>query len=411
MKILVTGGAGFIASHIADAYLAAGHEVVVLDDLSSGKRANVPAAAKFYPADIRSPETREIVRNERPEVISHHAAQMDVRRSVADPGFDAEVNVLGFINLLEAAREVGVRKVIFASSGGAVYGEQVEFPASESHAHDPLSPYGITKATGEHYLYYYRAVHGLPYVALRYANVFGPRQDPHGEAGVVAIFTERLLAGQAPTINGDGGQTRDYVFVADVVRANVAALETSRRLDALDLPTRRPSGDQGRLQGGVRLEHPGVLSGGRRTHHRRLSTGSRSPGLHHRPALRPPGRQSAAGPRKRGLHRRSYELRHPGSHGHRPARQRDHPRVHGHGAERRDPRFRVPIPGPGWRRHHQGTGSGALALRLAASAGCPFRMLAAHVGGAACAVRSTSSGCDFKANRRCVTLSAGWVRW
>ena len=227
MKVLVTGGAGFIASHIADAYLAGGHEVVIIDDLSSGKRANLPAAAKFYHADIRSPEAREIVRSERPQVLSHHAAQMDVRRSVADPAFDAEVNVLGFINLLEAAREVGASKVLFASSGGAVYGEQEEFPAPESHPHNPLSPYGITKATGEHYLFYYHAVYGLPYVALRYANVFGPRQDPHGEAGVVAIFTERLLAGQAPTINGDGKQTRDYVFVGDVVRANVAALATS----------------------------------------------------------------------------------------------------------------------------------------------------------------------------------------
>jgi len=227
MKILVTGGAGFIASHIADAFLAAGHEVVVVDDLSSGKRANLPAAAKFYHADIRSPEAREIVRNERPQVLSHHAAQMDVRRSVADPAFDAEINVLGLINMLEGAREVGAERVIFASSGGATYGEQTEFPAPETHVHNPLSPYGITKATGEHYLFYYHAVYGLPYVALRYGNVFGPRQDPHGEAGVVAIFTERLLAGQTPTINGDGKQTRDYVFVGDVVRANVAALTTS----------------------------------------------------------------------------------------------------------------------------------------------------------------------------------------
>jgi UDP-glucose 4-epimerase len=227
MKILVTGGAGFIASHIADAFLAGGHEVVVVDDLSSGKRANLPAAAKFYHADIRSPEAREIVRNERPQVLSHHAAQMDVRRSVADPAFDAEINVLGLINMLEGAREVGAERVIFASSGGATYGEQTEFPAPETHVHNPLSPYGITKATGEHYLFYYHAVYGLPYVALRYGNVFGPRQDPHGEAGVVAIFTERLLAGQTPTINGDGKQTRDYVFVGDVVRANVAALTTS----------------------------------------------------------------------------------------------------------------------------------------------------------------------------------------
>jgi UDP-glucose 4-epimerase len=226
MKILVTGGAGFIASHIADAYLAAGHEVVIVDNLSSGKRANVPAAAKLYHADIRSPEAREILRNERPQVLSHHAAQMDVRRSVADPAYDADVNVLGTINLLEGAREVGAAKVLFASSGGAVYGEQEEFPAPESHPQHPLSPYGITKAAGEHYLYYYHAVHGLPYIAFRYANVFGPRQDPHGEAGVVAIFTERLLAGQAPTINGDGKQTRDYVFVGDVVRANLLGLDS-----------------------------------------------------------------------------------------------------------------------------------------------------------------------------------------
>ncbi|MEO6028124.1 MAG: NAD-dependent epimerase/dehydratase family protein [Candidatus Binatia bacterium] len=225
MKILVTGGAGFIASHISDAYIAAGHEVVIVDDLSSGKRANLPAAAKFYHADIRTPEAREIIRNERPQVLSHHAAQMDVRRSVADPAFDATVNVLGMINMLEGAREVGVEKVLFASSGGATYGEQSEFPAPETHVHEPLSPYGITKATGEHYLFFYHAVYGMPYVALRYANVYGPRQDPHGEAGVVAIFTERLLANQAPTINGDGKQSRDYVFVGDVVRANLAALE------------------------------------------------------------------------------------------------------------------------------------------------------------------------------------------
>ncbi len=225
MKILVTGGAGFIASHISDAYIAAGHEVVIMDDLSSGKRTNLPAAAKFYHADIRTPEAREIIRNERPQVLSLHAAQMDVRKSVADPGFDAEVNVLGMINMLEGAREVGAQKVLFASSGGATYGEQEEFPATESHPHNPLSPYGITKATGEHYLFFYHAIYGMPYVALRYANVYGPRQDPHGEAGVVAIFTERLLANQPPTINGDGKQTRDYVFVGDVVRANLLALE------------------------------------------------------------------------------------------------------------------------------------------------------------------------------------------
>jgi len=226
MKIVVTGGAGFIASQVADAYVAAGHEVIIIDNLSSGKRANLPPAAKFYHADIRAPEAEEILRSERPQVLSHHAAQMDVRRSVAEPGFDAEVNVLGTLNLLETAREVGVERVVFASSGGAVYGEQSAFPASESHPPNPISPYGITKATGEHYLAFYHAVHGIPYVALRYSNVFGPRQDPHGEAGVVAIFTERLLAGEVPTIYGDGKQTRDYVFVGDIVRANLAALDT-----------------------------------------------------------------------------------------------------------------------------------------------------------------------------------------
>ena len=226
MKIAVTGGAGFIASQIADACLAAGHEVVVLDDLSNGKRENVPAEARFYQVDIRSDEAAEVLRRERPQVLSHHAAQMDVRRSVAEPGFDADVNVLGTINLLEAARVAGVERILFASSGGAVYGEQSVFPAPESHPIHPLSPYGITKATGEYYLSFYHAVHGIPYVALRYANVFGPRQDPHGEAGVVAILCERLLGGEAPKIYGDGKQTRDYVFVGDVVRANLAALDS-----------------------------------------------------------------------------------------------------------------------------------------------------------------------------------------
>ena len=226
MKIAVTGGAGFIASQVADAYLAAGHEVVVIDNLCRGRRDNVPPAAKFYEADIRAPEVAEIFRSERPQALSHHAAQLDVRRSVADPGYDADVNLLGTLNVLEAAREVGVERVVFASSGGAVYGEQSVFPAPESHPRNPLSPYGITKAAGENYLSFYHAVHGIPYVALRYSNVYGPRQDPHGEAGVVAIFAERLLVGEVPTIYGDGRQTRDYVFVGDVVRANLAALET-----------------------------------------------------------------------------------------------------------------------------------------------------------------------------------------
>jgi UDP-glucose 4-epimerase len=226
MKIAVTGGAGFIASQIADAYVAAGHEVIVIDDLSTGKRANVPRAARFFHTDIRSREIANIFRSERPQVLSHHAAQLDVRKSVADPGFDAQVNLLGMLNLLEAAREVGVARVVFASSGGAVYGEPSVIPAPESHPHHPVSPYGITKSAGEQYLAFYHAVHGIPYVALRYSNVFGPRQDPHGEAGVVAIFAQRLLSGEAPTIYGDGKQTRDYVYVGDVVRANVAALDS-----------------------------------------------------------------------------------------------------------------------------------------------------------------------------------------
>jgi UDP-glucose 4-epimerase len=160
-------------------------------------------------------------------VLNHHAAQMDVRRSVADPLFDARVNILGFLNLLEGAREVGVKKIIFASSGGTVYGEQEVFPAAEEHRTSPLSPYGVSKKAGEDYLFYYHTAFGLPYIALRYANVYGPRQDPHGEAGVVAIFTERFLSGTQPVINGDGKQTRDYVFVSDVARANLSALQTN----------------------------------------------------------------------------------------------------------------------------------------------------------------------------------------
>jgi UDP-glucose 4-epimerase len=224
MKILVTGGAGFIASHIADAYVAAGHDVVILDDLSSGSMKNVNPKAKFYQLDIRSQEVGGIIRNERIEVLNHHAAQMDVRRSVADPQFDASVNVLGGLNLFEQALASGVRSIIFASTGGAIYGEQDYFPADEVHPLRPLSPYGITKLCTENYLYYYRVVHGINSVVLRYANVYGPRQNPHGEAGVVSIFANRLLRGEQPVINGDGTQTRDYTYVADVVRANVLAL-------------------------------------------------------------------------------------------------------------------------------------------------------------------------------------------
>ena len=225
MKVLVTGGAGFIGSHVVDAYLAAGHDVVVVDDLSTGHRENLNPRARFHPLDIQDPRTAELLRDERPDVLNHHAAQMDVRRSVADPLFDARVNVLGTIHLLEAARQAGVRRVVLVSSGGAVYGEQDTFPASETHATNPLSPYGVSKRAGELYAFFYQAEYRLPFVALRYANVYGPRQDPHGEAGVVAIFTGKMLRGEPVTVNGDGLQTRDYVYVGDVARANLLALE------------------------------------------------------------------------------------------------------------------------------------------------------------------------------------------
>jgi UDP-glucose 4-epimerase len=225
MRILVTGGAGFIGSHVVDAYVAAGHEVVVVDDLSTGRRENLNPGARFHHLDITDPRIVDLVRDERPEVLNLHAAQMDVRRSVADPAFDARVNVLGTINLLEGARRANVRRVILVSSGGAVYGEQTAFPAAEDHPTNPVSPYGVTKRTGELYAFFYQTEYQLPYLALRYANVYGPRQDPHGEAGVVAIFSGRMLRGEPVTVNGDGGQTRDYVYVGDVVRANLLALE------------------------------------------------------------------------------------------------------------------------------------------------------------------------------------------
>ncbi|MCE9626163.1 MAG: NAD-dependent epimerase/dehydratase family protein [Deltaproteobacteria bacterium] len=229
MRILITGGAGFIASHIQDAYLQAGHTVAVLDNLASGNKGNLASATKFYEKDLRNPEVDRVLEEFRPEVISHHAAQMDVRRSVAEPIYDCEVNGIGTLNLLEAARKHGVKKVVFASSGGAIYGEQIAYPADESHPTQPASPYGITKLLGEKYLHFYQETYGIDSVALRYANVYGPRQNPHGEAGVVAIFVTKLLKGETPVINGDGLQTRDYVFVEDVVQANLAALRPGVR--------------------------------------------------------------------------------------------------------------------------------------------------------------------------------------
>ncbi len=238
MKVLVTGGAGFIGSNVADALLERGHEVVVLDDLSSGKTENVPAAAKLVKGDIRSAAAAELVRSGGFDAVCHHAAQIDVRKSVADPRLDADVNLLGMLNLLEASVAGGVKRFLFASSGGACYGEQDVFPAPETHPTRPVSPYGVSKAAGELYLGYYATEKKLSYCALRYANVYGPRQDPHGEAGVVAIFSGRALAGTPCTIFGDGKQTRDYVFVGDVARANVLALE-SRYVGPLNVGTGR----------------------------------------------------------------------------------------------------------------------------------------------------------------------------
>jgi len=229
MKVMVTGGAGFIGSHLVDRLIQEGHDVVVVDNLSTGKKKNVNRAARFYKVDILSSKMEKIFKKEKPDLLSHHAAQMDVRRSVADPIYDAQVNILGFLNLLENAVRHGTKKVVFASSGGAVYGEQETFPAAEDHPVRPVSPYGISKLSGEHYLYYYQRVAGLNYVALRYANVYGPRQDPFGEAGVVAIFSQKTLMNDQPIINGNGKQTRDYVFVEDVVEANMATLDAGIR--------------------------------------------------------------------------------------------------------------------------------------------------------------------------------------
>jgi UDP-glucose 4-epimerase len=224
VKVLVSGGAGFIGSHIVDALVGRGDQVRIVDDLSTGDRRNVNPGAALHELDIRAPETAAMIREWRPDVICHHAAQMSVSRSVREPLFDAGVNLLGGIHLLEAAREVGAR-FLFASTGGALYGDADVLPTPETYPAWPVSPYGVAKLSFEHYLHAYAAQHGLRYVALRYANVYGPRQNPHGEAGVVAIFCLKLLAGEQAVINGDGRYTRDYIHVADVVRANLAALD------------------------------------------------------------------------------------------------------------------------------------------------------------------------------------------
>ena len=234
--VLVTGGAGFIGSHVADLFQADGYAVTVLDNLTSGKRSQVPREADFHELDITSPEAAALVRDSKFDVICHLAAQIDVRKSVADPAADSRLNIGGSLNLLEAVRQGSPKtRFIFSSTGGAVYGDLVPMPVDESGAKDPQSPYGTAKLSVEYYMGYYARVHGLDTVALRYSNVYGPRQDPHGEAGVVAIFCNRILDGTALTVFGDGRQTRDYVYALDVARANhLAATAELPRMTTLD---------------------------------------------------------------------------------------------------------------------------------------------------------------------------------
>jgi len=227
--ILVTGGSGFIGSHVVDALISEGHRVVVVDDLSTGKEENLNPKAQFYRLDVCDPKLEEVFATEGVAYVNHHAAQIDVRRSVADPDEDARINILGLLNILENCIRHRVKGIIFASSGGVVYGEPDRLPVAEDHPKGPLSPYGVSKLASEYYLYFYHRVHGLPYIALRYGNVYGPRQDPHGEAGVVAIFTGRMLKRQDPIIFGDGKQLRDYVFVEDAAKANLLAMRALER--------------------------------------------------------------------------------------------------------------------------------------------------------------------------------------
>jgi UDP-glucose 4-epimerase len=240
-KILVTGGAGFIGSHVVDLFVSKGYEVVIVDDLSTGRASNLNPAAKFYKIDIRDPKIRDIFDAERPDFVSHHAAQMDVRRSVAQPLFDADVNILGSINLIECAKEFNVKHFVYISSGGAAYGEPERVPCVETDPINPICQYGASKHTVEHYLYMYYVNYGMNYTVLRYPNVFGPRQDPHGEAGVVAIFTGKMLLDEPLTINGDGEQTRDYVFVGDCARANYLAVTTEHAPGIYNIGWGRPT--------------------------------------------------------------------------------------------------------------------------------------------------------------------------
>jgi len=226
MKILVTGGAGFIASHVSEGYLKAGHSVAIVDDLSTGKRENIPSSARFYDCDVTDlTAIEQIITQERPEIINHHAAQMDVRRSVREPLFDARVNILGGLGLVDLAVKYKVCKFLYASTGGASYGQVETVPVNESHPTAPICHYGVSKITLERYLFLYKHLYGLNYTVMRYPNVYGPRQNPYGEAGVVAIFALQMLRGDQPTIFGDGSKTRDYVFIDDIVAANVVMLD------------------------------------------------------------------------------------------------------------------------------------------------------------------------------------------
>ena len=233
----MTGGAGFIGSHVVDRCIEAGHAVAIVDDLSTGRRENVNAAARLHVADVRSPALHDVFRAEAPETVIHLAAQAAVSRSVADPRLDAEINILGSINVLEGCRQFGVRRVVYVSTGGAAYGDTDVIPTPEDHPTRPISPYGVSKVAAEVYLACWEALHGLSGIVLRLANIYGPRQNPHGEAGVVAIFTDRLLRGEPCIINGDGLQTRDYVYVGDVAEAARLALERSEVTGAVNIGT------------------------------------------------------------------------------------------------------------------------------------------------------------------------------
>ena len=226
MKILLTGGAGFIGSHVADLLTGDGHQVTIIDDLSKGKKKNIPEDATLCQLSITDPVVEKIFKDEQPDILIHHAAQISVSSSVKDPFNDMDINIRGTVQLLEASVKHRVKKIIFASTGGAIYGEHDYFPADENHPLRPLSPYGIAKLSAEKYLYFYYKTYGLKYTTLRYSNVYGPRQDPYGEAGVIAIFAEKMLGNAEPVINGTGDQTRDFVFVKDVARANLIAIKS-----------------------------------------------------------------------------------------------------------------------------------------------------------------------------------------